>query len=75
MKGVGLRAEAPGATIGERAKKRFDLLKMAFVAYLVSVSADRDAEGASKTKVGELDHTVFIDEQVLRLQIAMQNAV
>jgi hypothetical protein len=41
----------------------------------VSVSAERDTKGASQTKIGQLQVALLVDEQVLRLEIAVQNAV
>ena len=43
--------------------------------HLVCVCPDRNAEGACQTEVGELELPSSVDEQVLRLQIAMQNAM
>lgn len=40
------------------------------------IGLDRHAEGTGQTEIGKLDHlTVLADEQVLRLQITMENAV
>ena len=39
------------------------------------VCPDRNAEGACQTEVGELELPSSVNEQVLGLQIAMQNAV
>lgn len=41
----------------------------------MSVSAHWNAESTCKTKVCKFDHAFLVDEQVLRLQIAMQNSV
>lgn len=41
---------------------------------LVRVVADRDAEGAAQAEVGDLDHAFLVDQQVLRLQIAVEDA-
>jgi hypothetical protein len=43
--------------------------------YLVSVGAQRDTKGSSQTKIGELEVALLVDEQVLRLQVAVQDAV
>ena len=42
---------------------------------LVSVGAERDAEGASETEIGQLQVTLLVDEQVLRLQVTVEDAV
>lgn len=42
---------------------------------LVGVGAQRDAEGAREAKVGELEVVPFVDQQVLRLEVAVQDAV
>lgn len=42
---------------------------------LVSVSTERNTEGASETKIGQLQVALLVDEQVLRLQVAVQDAV
>lgn len=42
---------------------------------LVGVSPHWDAEGAREAEVGELEHAVAVDEEVLRLQVAVQHAV
>jgi hypothetical protein len=34
------------------------------------VSADRDTERASKTEISQLEHTLAINQQVLRLKIS-----
>jgi hypothetical protein len=41
----------------------------------VSVSAERNTKGASQTKIGQLQVALLVDEQVLRLEIAVQDAV
>ena len=41
---------------------------------LVRVDAYGNAEGARQAEVGQLDHAVLVDEQVLRLEIAMHGA-
>jgi hypothetical protein len=40
---------------------------------LVGVDADGDAEGPGQPEVCDLDGAVAIDEQVLRLQVAVQD--
>lgn len=42
--------------------------------HLVSVRTNRDTEGACQTKVSQLDVATRVDEQILRLQIAVHNA-
>lgn len=42
---------------------------------LVGVCAERHAKGAGEPKIGELEVAVFVDEQVLRLEVAVQDAV
>jgi len=42
---------------------------------LVREGVDGDAEGACETKVGELELVALGDEQVLRLEVAMQDAI
>ena len=42
---------------------------------LVSVSAERNTKGASQTKIGQLQVALLVDEQVLRLQVTVQDAV
>lgn len=44
-------------------------------AYLVSIRAQRHAKRPSKTKIGELEIALTIDEQILWFQIAVQHAV
>jgi hypothetical protein len=41
---------------------------------LMSVRADRNTERARQAKVSQLDVSVRVDEEVLRLQIAVNNA-
>lgn len=41
----------------------------------VGVGAEGDAEGASETEVADLEVAVFVDEEVLGLEIAVQDAV
>jgi len=40
----------------------------------VSVRAHRDAEGPRETEVGKLESAIAVDEQVLRLEVAVENA-
>lgn len=42
---------------------------------LVGVSAERNTKGASQTKIGQLQVALLVDEQVLRLQVTVQDAV
>lgn len=42
---------------------------------LMGVGLDREAEGACEAKVSKLDVTVLVDEEVLRLQIAVHDSV
>lgn len=42
---------------------------------LVTESVDGNAESACKTKVSELELTLVVDQQVLRLEIAMEDSV
>jgi hypothetical protein len=42
---------------------------------LVSVSTERNTEGASETKIGQLQVALLVDEQVLRLEVTVQDAV
>lgn len=44
-------------------------------AHLVRIGADGDAEGAGETKVGKLEHSAAVDEQVLGLEIPVEDAV
>jgi hypothetical protein len=41
----------------------------------VGVSAERDTKSASKTEIGKLQVALLVDEQVLRLEITVQDAV
>ena len=41
----------------------------------MGVGAKRDSEGTSKTEIGQLQVALTINEQVLRLQIAVKNTV
>ena len=43
--------------------------------YLVGVCAERDAKGSGQAKIGELEVALLVNEQVLRLQVAVQDAV
>ena len=42
---------------------------------LVGVGADGEGEGAGEAEVGELDGAAVVDEQVLRLEVAVEDAV
>jgi len=41
----------------------------------VSVGADGDAEGSRQAEVGQLDVSLSVDEQILRLQVAVEDAM
>lgn len=41
----------------------------------VGVGAERNAEGTGQAKVGELQVALFVDEEVLRLEVAVQDTV
>ena len=43
-------------------------------AHLVSVGPQRDSESPCESEIGELEVTLLVDEQVLRLEIAVKNA-
>lgn len=45
------------------------------IAYLVGVGAQRDTKGSGQTEIGELEVALLVNEQILRLQVAVQNAV
>jgi hypothetical protein len=51
-----------------------DLLKSQH-AHLVGICPQRHTESAGKTEISQLEVAVLIDQQVLRLQITVQNAV
>lgn len=44
-------------------------------AYLVGVSAQGDTECSGQTKIGKLEVALTVNEQILRLQITVQDAV
>ena len=44
-----------------------------FSLYLVSVNPNGDAESTGESKISNLDGTILVDQQVLRLQITMQH--
>lgn len=44
-------------------------------AHLVSVGAKRDSKRAGESKVGELEVTLLVDEEVLGLEVAVEDAV
>lgn len=41
----------------------------------MGICAERDAEGASETEVTDFEVAVFVDEEVLRLEIAVEDTV
>ena len=41
----------------------------------MTVWTQRNAESASKTKISELEKTICINKQILRLQVTMKNAM
>lgn len=43
--------------------------------YLVRVCSERNSERPRKSEIGQLEVTFFVDQQVLRLQISVQDAV
>ena len=43
--------------------------------YLMCVGSDGHTKGSSQSKVCQFDHTLCTDEQVLRLQVSMQDAM
>lgn len=43
--------------------------------YLMRICADRNPEGSRQAEVGQLDFSLRIDEEVLRLQVSMKNSV
>jgi hypothetical protein len=40
----------------------------------MGIHPDRDADGPGQAEVGDLDGAALVDEQVLRLQVAVENA-
>ena len=40
----------------------------------MGVNSDWNSEGSSQSEVGDLDGAAFVDEQILRLQISMENS-
>ena len=42
--------------------------------YLVCVDPDRNSEGSGQPEVGDFDGTGFVDQQVLRLEISVEDA-
>ena len=46
-----------------------------FDAHLMSVGADRDAESTGKTKISDLEGTITVNQEILWLQVAMDDAV
>ena len=45
-----------------------------FPLYLVSVNSDWDSESSGQSEIRDFDGSVLVDQQILRLQIAMKNA-
>jgi hypothetical protein len=43
--------------------------------YLVGVSAERNSKSTREAEVGKLKVVVFVDEEVLRLQVSVKNTV
>lgn len=43
--------------------------------YLVGVCAEWDTKSAGQTKIRELEIGVLVDEQILRFQVTVKNAV
>lgn len=43
--------------------------------YLMGVSSERDAESSSETKIGNLELSVLVNQQILGLHIAVKNSV
>lgn len=43
------------------------------ITHLMGVRPQRNTKGACKTKVGDLELSVFVDEQVLWLQISVED--
>lgn len=41
----------------------------------MGIGAERNSESASKTEIGELEIAIAVNQQILRLEIAMKNAV
>jgi hypothetical protein len=41
----------------------------------VGISAHRDTESTGKTKVGKLEIISLVDQKILRLEIAMEDAM
>lgn len=41
----------------------------------MGVCAERDSKGARQSEIGELEHAVLVDQQVLRLEVAVDDAV
>jgi hypothetical protein len=58
-----------------RAWQRKEMTRVGGKTYLVSVGPERDSERPSETEIGELEVSVLVDEQVLRLEISMQDSV
>ena len=43
--------------------------------HFVRVGAERDTESTSKTKIGELQVALFVDEKILRFEISVEDAM
>lgn len=41
----------------------------------MGICAERDAEGASETEVADFEVAVFVDEEILRLEVAVEDSV
>lgn len=41
----------------------------------MGICAERDAKGASETEIADFEVAVLVDEEILRLQIAVEDAV
>lgn len=50
-------------------------VRVTVATHLVRVCPQGNAEGAGKTKVGELEVSFLVDEEVLRLQVAVEDTV
>lgn len=41
----------------------------------MGVSLDWETESTSETEIGKLDHTILVDQQVLRLEVSVHHSV
>lgn len=41
----------------------------------MSISSERDTKGSGKTKIGQFEVTILVNEQVLGLQVTVKHAV